>query len=82
MEREIIKGQVYRHFKGQLYKVRDIVFDAQVEKGEEPKKIVVYTALYGKYLEWARPYEIFASEVDREKYPNATQKYRFEEVEL
>lgn len=80
--REIKIGKVYKHFKGKLYKVRDIVNNAEVEKGEIPEKIVVYTALYGEYLEWARPLKIFASEVDRKKYPNVTQKYRFEEVEF
>lgn len=79
--REIIIGKTYRHFKGNLYKVLDIVNDSESNNDSEYKKIIVYEALYGDHLHWARPYEMFSSEVDHEKYPEVKQKYRFEEVE-
>jgi len=79
--REIIIGKLYRHFKGNLYKVLDIVNDSESNNDEEYKKIVIYEALYGEHLHWARAYDMFASEVDHEKYPDVKQKYRFEEVE-
>lgn len=79
--REIFIGKTYRHFKGNLYKVLDIVNDSESNNDAEYKKIVIYEALYGEHLHWARPYEMFASEVDHEKYPDIEQKYRFEEVE-
>ena len=79
--REIIVGKTYRHFKGNLYKVIDIVFDSESNNEEEYKKVVIYQALYGDNLKWARPYDMFNSLVDKEKYPNIKQEYRFEEIE-
>ena len=81
MERAIEIGKTYRHFKGMLYKVIDIVFDSESNNDEELKKVVIYQALYGDNLKWARPYDMFNSLVDKEKYSNIEQEYRFEEVD-
>ncbi len=81
MERTIEIGKKYRHFKGNLYKVIDIVNDSESNNDEEFKKVVIYQALYGDNLKWARPYDLFNSLVDREKYPDVEQEYRFEEVD-
>ena len=79
--REIQVGKKYRHFKGNLYKVIDIVNDSESNNDLEFKKVVIYQALYGEGLKWARPYDMFNSEVDHNKYPDVEQKYRFEEVD-
>ena len=79
--REVEKGKIYRHFKGNFYQVLDIVNDSETNNDKEPKKIVIYRALYGENLTWARFYDMFVSEVDHEKYPEVTQKYRFEEYQ-
>lgn len=78
--REIIIGKKYRHFKGKMYKVIDIVYDSESNNDSELKKIVIYQALYGDMIKWARPYDMFNSFVDKEKYPDVEQVYRFEEV--
>ena len=79
--REIKIGQKYRHFKNKEYIVTDIVYDSESNNDEKLKKIVIYQALYGEGLKWARPYDMFNSEVDHKKYPEVTQKYRFEEID-
>jgi len=79
--REIQIGKKYRHFKGNEYIVIDIVNDSESNNEKEYKKVVIYQALYGDNLKWARPYDMFNSEVDHQKYPDVKQLYRFEEID-
>jgi len=72
MNRLKIKG-IYKHFKGDYYLLEDIATHS--ENGE---KYVIYRMLYGDNNLYIRPYDMFFSLVDKEKYPEVKQKYRFE----
>ena len=72
-----LKGKIFRHFKGDLYLVEDFV-----KHSETQETMVLYRALYGDCGLFVRPYDMFMSEVDREKYPKIRQKYRFEKIKL
>ena len=79
--REIEIGKTYRHFKGHIYKVVSIGHDSETYNEADPDKsrLVVYENIDSKEV-WIRPYDMFNSLVDKEKYPEVEQKYRFEEI--
>ena len=74
---ELKLHRVYRHFKGDYYLTEAVAFDS--ESGEE---CVIYRKLYGDGSLWIRPKSMFLSPVDREKYPDCPQQYRFQLVEI
>lgn len=67
-------GAIYRHFKGHLYEVV-----GECTHSETLEKMVVYKDVDTGLL-WVRPIDMFLSKVDKDKYPDIKQKYRFEEV--
>ena len=67
-------GQKYRHFK-----IGKIVTIVGISRHTETEEVSVVYNYEGQI--WNRPLEMFMSEVDRRKYPNVSQKYRFELVE-
>ena len=67
------KGEKYKHFK--LGKIVTVI---GISRHTETEEVTVVYEYNGQI--WNRPLEMFMSEVDKEKYPNVSQKYRFEKV--
>ena len=68
-------GNTYRHFKDDLYEVVDIAVHS-----ENAGVLVIYKSKKDPALVWARPLDMFLSDVDKYKYPLARQDQRFVEV--
>lgn len=74
--RTIQANKLYKHFKGGLYQVINIA--KHTETGE---MLVIYRKLADEVgTIYARPYDMFISKVDKEKYPEVEQAYRFEDL--
>lgn len=66
-------GECYRHFKGNRYQVLTIA-----RHTENDEELVIYEGLYGEHPVFARPVEMFCGRVDKNKFPDVSQEYRFE----
>jgi len=88
--RKLEAGDIVQHFKRETAKDKEhsmeylYIIEAIATHTETREKLVVYRALYKNdengvhFNVFARPYDMFMSEVDHEKYPDIKQKYRFE----
>ena len=74
--REVKIHGIYKHFKNKYYIVEDVAYHSETQE-----EYVVYRRLYGDNSLWTREKTQFLSLVDRVKYPEVQQKWRFELVE-
>ena len=74
--REVKLHGIYRHFKNKYYIVEDVAYHSL-----KLKKNIVYRRLYDDNSLWIREKKEFLSETDHVKYPDVTQKWRFELVD-
>ena len=80
-DRVIAAGKIYRHFKGNYYRVMCLALDTETHQMMcVYQRLDVAEGIQDPYV-CCRPLSMFSSEVDKEKYPMATQKWRFQRVE-
>lgn len=75
-DRNFQVGDTVQHFKGGLYKIV-----ALATHTETKEILVIYQSIKDRKT-WARPYAMFTSEVDKDKYPDVKQKYRLIKVDM
>ena len=85
IEERLRPGDIVQHFKRELLADPGETYLYQIvswaRHSESDERYVVYRALYGTQETWVRPYAMFMGEVDRQKYPQVRQRWRFELVE-
>ena len=95
MNRELKKGDIVKHFKREMMSEEVLKDNPNIylyeiigtaKHTETSEELIIYKPLYDaectKTVDYAaRPLSMFLSEVDRNKYPDVKQKYRFEKVE-
>lgn len=78
------KSNIVKHFKHKesvddplnyIYEILGVSTHSE----NHDEKFITYRSLKDHKV-WVRPYDMFMSEVDHEKYPDVKQKYRFESV--
>ena len=71
----MVKLGLYRHFKGTVYEVIGVATHSETQE-----QLVIYRPVSDRNKLWGRPLEMFTSKVDKNKYPNVKQEYRFEPI--
>lgn len=84
-DRNIGAGDIVCHFKKTLHPENPEVkylymVDTIAHHSETNENMVVYHSVENPSKVCVRPYDMFMSEVEKDKYPEATATYRFEKV--
>ena len=92
-ERKFNPGDIVKHFKREQCEANEpallteepnmyyYMFRRIATHTETGEKLAIYEAMYAPFETYARPLDMFMSEVDHEKYPDIKQVYRLEKVE-
>ncbi|MCR5291542.1 MAG: DUF1653 domain-containing protein [Eubacterium sp.] len=88
-DRRLHAGDIVQHFKRELISEEERRSNEYLYKivglakhSETREMLVIYQSLYGDFMMYARPYDMFIGKVDKKKYPEVKQVYRFEKVKV
>lgn len=76
--RDVLLKRVYKHFKGDYYIVEDVALSSD----DINVTYVIYRKLYGDGSLFIREKNDFLGKVNKEKYPDVEQEYKFELQEI
>lgn len=87
MENRFKPGDIVQHFKREMLGPEELKTNKYLYEiigvaihSEDCEAMMVYRPLYDDGGMYVRPLGMFLSEVDRRKYPDVKQKYRFEKL--
>ena len=89
MERHFKPGTIIQHFKRETLSKERLFHEpfaymykviGEGMNTETKEKLLIYQALYGSNVIFARPLDMAMGVVDKEKYPDIKQEYRLEEI--
>ena len=76
--RDVMIKRIYKHFKGDYYLVEDVALSSD----DINLTYVIYRKLYGDGSLFIREKSDFLGKVNKEKYPDVEQEYKFELQEI
>lgn len=78
-------GTFIRHFKREFDEKGTnflYIYVGTAQHTETLEKLALYRSLYGDETTYVRPLDSFYGSIDKEKYPEAKQEFRFERANM